>query len=348
MKRITALLLTAAFVMSAFVGCNSNSNSTNSESTTNSEIVATEANAGETKTVYVIVKVLGNQYWSILQAGAEKAGKDLGINVVIQGTASEAEVEKQVELLQNAVSAQADAIIIAPLDTRALDRPIAEAHASGIPVILVDTIIASDNYSAALMTDNVVAGEEAAKQLLTQLIEAGTLETEEAQVAIQIGSAGSQTIIDRVKGFNEYWDANAPEAWVVMNDDVKVNDGDITKAVAFAQDFITTYPNLKAVFGPNNGSTVGFVKGLTEANRTDIAMVGFDFSPEIESMMREGSYNVSSVVQRQYFMGYNGVEIALELINGGSVSEKTVDTGVMLVTADNVDSPEVQEIINPE
>jgi ribose transport system substrate-binding protein len=110
---------------------------------------------------------------------------------------------------------------------------------------------------------------------------------------------------------------------------------------------LTTYPNLKGVFGPNNGSTVGFVTGLTESKRTDIAMVGFDFSSEIETMIRSGEYNVASVVQRQYYMGYDGVKNALDLANGKTISEKTIDTGVVIVDKDNVDTPDVQSIINP-
>lgn len=305
------------------------------------------ADATGEKTIYVIVKVLGNQYWSVLQAGAEKAGKDLGCNVVVVGTALESDIEGQLTLLQNAVSAQADGIVIAPLDSVSLDAPITEAYNSGTPVVLVDTVIKSDNYSAALLTNNVEAGKTAAEEMLRRFKDQGYSETEEAQIAIQVGASGSQTINDRVAGFTEYWTANAPAAWTILSDDIKVNEGDISKAVGFCQDFLTTYPNLKGVFGPNNGSTVGFVTGLTEAKRTDVNMVGFDFSSEIETMIRSGEYNVSSVVQRQFNMGYDGVKTALELSNGGTVSEKTIDTGVILVDKDNVDSEEIQSIINP-
>lgn len=76
-------------------------------------------------------------------------------------------------------------------------------------------------------------------------------------------------------------------------------------------------------------------------------MVGFDFSAEIETMIRSGEYDVASVVQRQYFMGYDGVKEALELSNGGTAAEKTVDTGVILVDSENVDSADVQAVINP-
>lgn len=316
-------------------------------STAASTASSTAAASADGKTIYVIVKVLGNQYWSVLQAGAEQAGKDLGCNVVVVGTALESDIEGQLTLLQNAVSAQADGIVIAPLDSVSLDAPITEAYNSGTPVVLVDTIIKSDNYSAALMTNNVEAGKTAAEEMLRRLKERGVSETEEAAIAIQIGSTGSQTITDRVNGFKEEWAANAPAAWTILDNDIKVNDGDISKAVGFCQDFLTTYPNIKGMFGPNNGSTVGFVTGLTEAKRTDVTMIGFDFSSEIETMIRSGEYDVASVVQRQYYMGYDGVKTALDLSNGGTVAEKTIDTGVLLVSSDNVDDADVQEIINP-
>lgn len=210
MKKLTALLLAAAMLAATLTGCGkeaSNASTASGSSAATSE-AKTDTNKEE-KTIYVIVKVLGNQYWSVLQAGAEQAGKDLGCNVVVVGTALESDIEGQLTLLQNAVSAQADGIVIAPLDSVSLDAPITEAYNSGIPVVLVDTVIKSDNYSAAYLTDNVEAGRTAAGELLERLKESGLSESETAQVAIQVGSTGSQTINDRVKGFNEYWDANA-------------------------------------------------------------------------------------------------------------------------------------------
>lgn len=346
MKKAVALLLSLILAVASLVGCSSST--TTKDKTDDTKNESTTDASGEEKTIYVIVKVLGNQYWSVLQAGAEQAGKDLGCKVVVVGTALESDIEGQLTLLQNAVSSQADGVVIAPLDSVSLDAPITEAYNSGTPVVLVDTVIDSDNYSAALLTNNVEAGKTAAEELIRKMKEAGVTETEEAQVAIQVGSTGSQTINNRVQGFNEYWEANAPKTWTVLKDDIKVNDGDISKAVGFCQDFLTTYPKLKGVFGPNNGSTVGFVTGLTESKRTDVSMVGFDFSSEIETMIRSGEYNVSSVVQRQYFMGYQGVEAALKLAKGETISEKTIDTGVILVDKTNVDDEEIQSIINPK
>lgn len=299
----------------------------------------------EGKTIYLIEKVIGNQYWSVLEAGAVQAGKDLGCTVVVQGVGAESDIEGQIKLLQDAVSAHADAIVIGPVDSVSLANPVREAYESGIPVVLVDTTVRGDAFSAELMTNNVAAGTMAAEEMVKNLIKLGVKPEDEIVIAIQVGSAGSQTIIDRLRGFNAYWDENAPKAWKVLNEDIKVNEGDVSKAVGFCQDFLTAYPNLKGVFGPNNGSTVGFVTGLTEAGRTDIAMVGFDFSKEIENMILGGKFIVSSVVQRQYFMGYDGVKTALALANGETIEQKSIDTGVALVNADNIGTPEVNAVV---
>lgn len=337
MKKLTALLLALAMVF-ALAACGK-------EETSVEEKKETVTESTEKKTIYVIVKVLGNQYWSVVEAGARKAADDLGCEVVIVGTAAESEVEKQVALLQDAVSAQADAIVVAPLDRKAMATPISEQFQSGIPMILIDSTVDTEDYSAAYLTDNITAGKMAAEALIAKIKDAGTSEETEGVIAITIGSTGSQAIIDRNEGFKQYWDANAPTAWTVLWDEVKVNDGDSQKALTFGQDFITAYPNLIGLFAPNNGSTVGFVKALEESGRTDIAMVGFDFSAEMEAIVRNADYHVATMLQRQYFMGYDGVAMALELANGGTVTEKNVDTGVMVVDNANVDSEEVQNVI---
>lgn len=343
MKKIISLLLLAGMTLSVAACGTKTETPVETKTETGTETPATE----DEMTVYFLTKILGNQYWAVVEEGAKKAAEELGVKLVVTGLAAESEVEKQVQQLQDAVSAPADAIVVGPTDSTAMANPVSDAFKSGIPVVIVDTMINTEDYSAALMTNNVEAGKTAAETMIAKLKAKGIKETEVAEIAIQIGSSGSQTIIDRLKGFNEYWTANAPAAWKVLNDDVKVNDGDITKATGFAQDFLTAYPNLKGVFGPNNGSTVGFVTGLTEANRTDISFVGFDFSTEIEQMIRKDTFDVSTIVQKQYLMGYEGVKTAVALAKGETVAEKLIDTGVLVVDMKNIDAAETQEIINP-
>lgn len=336
MKKAIAILLCTVMTL-GLVACGSKAPATTD----------TAAGKNNEKTIYFLTKILGNQYWSVVEQGAKDAAAELGVKLVVTGLGSEAEIEKQVQQLQDAVSAKAAAICIGPVDSTAMANPVTDAYNSNIPVVIVDTMIKGENYSAALMTNNVEAGKTAAKEMLARLKKAGVVETAKAQVAIQIGNSGSQTIIDRLKGFNEYWNANAPKTWEVLNKDIKVNDGDITKAVGFTQDFLTTYPDLKGVFGANNGSTVGFVTGLKEAKRTDVVMVGFDFSKEMESMIRDGKFEVATILQKQYKMGYDGVKTAVDLANGKKPAQKQIDTGVQVVDKVNIDNAEVKAVINP-
>ena len=307
--------------------------------------VAAQAEAAATaapqKNIAVIIKGLGNAYWAILQAGATKASEDLGCNVTIQGIPNEVDIEQQLSMLQNAVSAKADAIVIAVADSQAEANAVSEAYLSGIPIVMVDTKALTEDYSAALLTDNVKAGQMAAEELLKKMA-LKVAATDTAEVAMQIGSTGSQTIKLRMEGFQAYWAEHAPATWTLLTNDIKVNDGDISKAIQFGHDFLTAYPNLKGFFSPNNGSTVGFATALKEAERTDMTMVGFDFSKEMEAIIRDANYNVSTMLQRQYQMGYDGVRIALELANGGTVEAKDIDTGVMAVDINNVDSDAVK------
>lgn len=300
--------------------------------------------------ICLIVKVIDDPYWKVLVQGAKDMAAELGIlpkNLIIVGIAYESEVEKQIELLQNAVLANMDAIIVAPTNSTSMAGDVSRAFKSGIPVICVDTKINTEDYTAALMTNNVEAGKAAAKEMIKRWKENGISETEEAQVAIQVGSAASQTIIDRLDGFIDYWNANAPGAWEILTEDIKVNDGDIAKALVFAEEYLTTYPDLRGFFGSNSESTAAFCTAMEESNRTDITIVGFDFSPEMADMVEVGEFSACAIAQNQYFMGYESVKLAVDAAQGKPIAKKNIDIDILVIDKKNVGTKEVQAIINP-
>lgn len=351
MKKYLSIILAAFLLVGTMVACGNQpaSSAAPSAPVSVAEPQGTDGDVKDAKDLKVVYvsKLLGNQYMSVIQQGVEDAVKELGIvDYTMTGTANDSEVEKQMQLLQDAASTNPDVILFCPTDSTAMQKPVQEIVDSGIPVILIDTIIDGDGYTAALLTNNFEAGKLCAETMIDLLKKSGQSESEEALVGIQIPTTGSQTVMDRVKGFNEYWEANAPEAWKVLNDDVKVTDGDISKAIGFTQDFITTYPNLKAFFGPANSSTVGFATGLKESGRKDLILLGFDYSNEIADLIENSDLNVSTVLQRQYFMGYEGIKLAVDVAQGKAPAEKVVDTGVMVVNKENLMEPDVQAIVN--
>lgn len=297
------------------------------------------------KNIYLIVKNLDSSYWQVVINGAKQGGIDFDCNVYYSGSYTENDWKSQERLLDEARSAGADAVIMAPNDSVMLAEKIDEVYSDGIKMILVDTIANTKSYDICYMTDNLIAGQKAAEEMLTRFKERGIPETEEAEVAIQVGARSSQTISERLAGFLQYWTENAPPDWTVVKD-IRCNEGDAEVAVDIAEDLIEDHrKKIKGVFGTNNGSTAGFAKVVMKKGLTDITVVGFDYSEDMAKLIASEEYDASTMLQRQYQMSYIGVEKAMKLINGDTVEEKFVDTGVMVVNEDTINDPEVQELL---
>lgn len=295
------------------------------------------------RNIYLIVKNLDSSYWKVMIDGAKDGGEDFDCNVYFSGTYVETDWEEQERLLDAAADAGADAILLAPDDSVELSGKIDEIYHKGIHIVLLDTIANTENYDVCYMTDNLMAGQQAAEEMISQLKKSGVAENSSIQVGLQVGAVSSQTINERLAGFSQYWSRNAPEAWEVIPD-IKCNDGYADKAVECAEELLR-YPNLKGVFGTNNGSTIGFAQVIREHERKDIVVVGFDYSEEIAALINDDEYMASTILQKQYYMSYTGVETALKLIDGEKMSVKFSDMGVIVVNKDTIDQAEVQETL---
>jgi len=296
------------------------------------------------KNIYLIVKSLGTSYWDVVISGAEAAGNDFDCNVWYGGTYSETDWEYQVDLLNDCIQNHADAVLLSPDDSVMLAPEIAAVYSQGIPVILIDTIANTDSYDLCYMTDNLIAGQNAAEAMLSLLRDRGFQENDAVRIGIMVGSVASQTINERLAGFFQFWTQNAPENWEIITDIVSY-DGNTKLADELADEMLKKYPQINGVYGTNNGPTAGFAKILKEQNRTDICIVGFDYSKEIAELINTPDFSAATMLQRQFDMSYEGVHSALSLINGEKSSIKFIDTGVVTVTSESLALPEVQEVI---
>lgn len=342
MKRIAAIFISFVLCLS-LAGCKKSADAGQSAKPAPDFAPLTEIVEGR-KNVYLIVKIIENSsYWDVIIDGARDGGSDLDCNVYYSGSYVETDWESHERLLDEAAAAGADAVILAPDDSVNLSRKIDELYDRGIPIVLIDTIANTDSYDVCYMTDNLMAGQKAAEEMISLLKKDGASDSESIQVGIQVGSTSSLTIIERLAGFFQYWSKNAPPSWEIISD-IKCNEGSVDKAVKCAEELLE-YPDLKGVFGPNNGSTVGFARVIGERGRKDIAVVGFDYSEEIAALIDNDEYVVSTMLQKQYDMGYTGVESALALIAGEKITEKFSDTGIVVVNKDTIEQAEVQEAL---
>jgi len=299
---------------------------------------AATAGAAGGKKVDVIIKASDSEFWQSMLAGAAKAGKDYGLKVSLFGPTSETDVNQQVQLVENAISRGADAVVVAPNSSDALNNVIDRARKGGIKVVVADTAIttAQDGF---IGTDNVKAAEQAGARMCQLAKDAGN-ETGDVMIASSV--AGVQVLKDRDAGFRAGLKA-CPGLKVGV---VRYNNNDLNTAASQVNDALTANPNLVGVFAANNTSGNGAARAIKDNNAADrIPVVAFDTDPQENAALADGSID-ALVVQNPYFFGYQGVmEAAMATV--GNVPPRKLDPGAVLADKANMGTAEVKQLLTP-
>jgi ribose transport system substrate-binding protein len=291
-------------------------------------------------TIPIIVKDTTSFFWQIVLAGARKAGKELNVTVPELGAQSESDINGQISILENAVSGKPAAIVIAPTQFAALGKPIDEA-AKKVKIIGIDSPADSKAFTSFLTTDNVQAGRVAADGL------AAAIEAKygkpEGEIALITSIPGVGSLDARGKGFKEQIQAKYPGLKLIAD---KFADGMATTGLNMMTDLITASPNLRGVFTSNLIMTQGAGQAIAENKVGDtIKVVGFDSDDKLVKLLADG-YLAALVVQDPFRMGYDGIKTALAASKGEKVPEN-VDTGVNLITKENMNSERSKELLTP-
>jgi ribose transport system substrate-binding protein len=292
----------------------------------------------------VIVKDSTSSYWQSVLAGARKAGQDLGAEVVGLGARSETDAGAQIALLRNAVAAKPAAVVIAPAQFAALGKPIDEA-AKNVKIVAIDSPADSQAMTALLATDNANAGRMAADAIATAIKR--SYADAEGDVAIIAGAPGVAALEERAKGFAEQLAASYGAFDIVAH---AVADGEAASGAKIMAGLIAGHPELRGVFASDLAMTQGAAQVLAETpNNTTgdkINLIGFGADPSVVKFLQDGAI-AALVVPDPFRMGYDGVKTALAAARGEHVPAR-IDTGVVLVTKANLNSPRAQELLNPK
>lgn len=336
---ITSLLITILIVSFLLSGCSNISKYAKSKS-------ETETAAGESavvdytciskpkseKKIYVILKNYHGDYWKKVIEGIEQAAKEIDAAVYLGGIDNETDIDGQISLMEKAAKEGADGILLAPANSNSLVDSCEKVRKKKIPVVLIDSSINSTEFDACYMTDNIDAGEMAAKEMLSMLHDAGNSPQKPLEVGILLSSDTSQAMVNRVSGFLDYWTKYAPTEWEIAKD-IALNGGDVKSRVGCSK-IIEKNENIKGIYGCNNTSTVGIAKTLTKEKRTDVVLVGFDMAEETKQFIKDSDYRGVSLMQKQDQMGYLGMGTLDSLINGKESEQKYFDTGVIMIDSD--------------
>jgi len=336
MLRHTLLILTVATLV-VLAGCPKPTETTTPvappEASAKTE---TTPAAGETYTIAVVPKGMAYSFWKIVKAGADAAGQEFGAKIEWKGPDQETDVARQKAIIENFITAKVDAIVMAACDSKALIDKVQQARTAGIPVITIDSGIDSNDALSFVATDNVKGAREGTEKLIE-------LVGGEGEIGCIPFIKGAATSDMREQGFDEAVKAN-PKAKAVKP---LYSEGDAAKAMKAAENMMTSNPNLRGIFAANEPGAIGAAQAIKQRGKAgEIKLVAFDAADAEINALKEGVIQ-ALVVQDPFKMGYDGVRLAIDAIQGKEIEDR-VDTGVTLVTMDNFDDPEVQKLLFPK
>lgn len=275
-----------------------------------------------------------NDFWKALILGTKMAAKEYNADIEIKAPAEENDIERQNELLKEAISEEPDAILFSPSSFTESNDLLKEAKEKGIRISFIDSYTEEKVQDLTVATDNLEAGEKLGKF-------AATLLGPDDQIAIVAHVKGVSTAVEREEGFRKGLGDLAQNIVEVV-----YCDSQYEKSRKLTQELMEKYPNLKMVAGMNEYSSVGAARAVKAAGAKDrIQVVGVDSSQEAVQLMENGVFK-GLVVQKAFKMGYIGVKETILMLRGKSY-EKDVNSGCELVTPDNMYDSEIEKLLFP-
>jgi ribose transport system substrate-binding protein len=299
--------------------------------------------AGKTITIAVIPKGTSHTFWKAIHAGAVKASRELEVEIIWKGPAREDDRDAQIAEVENFVSRGVSGIVLAPTDDKALRLPVSEAMRSGIPVVIIDSGLDSEEYVSFVATDNYKGGRLAGERLVSRLGGKG-------RVILLRYMEGSASTMERERGFLDVMTENPDMAVVSSN---QYAGATAETAYQASENLLARFKSqdgaldVDGIYTPNESSSFGMLRALQDAGLAGkVVLVGFDASEQMVRALEAGEFD-ALVLQDPVNMAYLGVKTMVSHLRGEPV-ENRIDTGVALVTRDNMNEPAMAELLRPD
>lgn len=303
--------------------------------------------------IAVIPKGLTHEFWQSIQRGADRAGDDLkaqglAVEVLWDGPMKESEISEQIGIIERNANRGVSGLVLAPQHSGQMVRPVEEAQRKNIPTVVIDSALDREDLVVKYVaTDNYKGGQLAAKHLLQLLEKDGKKTPRLVLLRYQVGSESTE---QREKGFLDVV-TRTPGAKVVSED---VYAGATVETAAQAVGPLLTRltkDGFDGIFAVNESSATGLLNSMRSLGMNrQVRFMAFDSSEPLRQAIQEGDVD-GTIVQDPYKMGYLGVWMMVQHLEGYNVSpdgKKEYGTGEVVVTKENLDSPEVQGLFNPE
>jgi len=329
--RIIALVAVAA--VSAFIGCKQK----------------TEQDSAKKYQIAVIPKGTTHVFWKSIHAGALKAEQELkaaglDVEVIWKGPLKEDDRESQIRVVEDFVTRGVNGIVLAPLDDAALRMPVKDAVSNGIPVVIIDSDLKSEDYVSFVATDNYLGGRKGGQRLAEILGGKG-------KVIMLRYQEGSASTMNREQGFLDVLKEKYPNIEVVSANQY---GGATTESAYQASENLlaplrTADGGLKidGIFCPNESTAFAMLRALQDSGLAGkVKYVGFDSSDRLVQGLRNGQIH-GLVLQDPINMGYLGVKTIVAHLRGEEV-QKRIDTGSEVATPENMNDPKMKNLLEPD
>jgi ribose transport system substrate-binding protein len=296
--------------------------------------ISRKGKQGSRRQIAVIPKGITHIFWESIRSGAEKAGQEAGVKIFWNGPEREGNREMQIQIIEDFITQKVSGFVLAPIDNKALVPSVEKIYARGIPCVIIDSGIDTDKYVSFVATDNYKGGVIAAKRM-------GEILNGRGKIVVVKYAPGSASTMQREEGFINTIAKEFPEIEIV---DTKYGMDTVETALQAAEDLLTKNAELDGLFACNESTSVGALRALQSQGRAGkMKMIGFDAGGLLLEGVRSGVVD-SLVVQNPYKMGYEGVRALIATLDGQKV-QRRVDTGVTLVTKENLETPEMQLLL---
>jgi len=286
-------------------------------------------------TIAVIPKGRSHLFWRSVNAGAAKAARENGVEIIWNGPTSETDYAGQIQIVEAMINRHVDAIVLAPIDKTAMIGVVDRAAREKIPVVIFDSPVDTENFVSQVATDNYAAGRMAGERM-------GLLLSGKGKIAIVAVQPGAASTMAREQGFE---DAVKEKFSGIEILDKRYGMADFAKSLAVTENMLTAHPKLDALFASNESSTVGAAQALKQ-RQSKVKLVGFDWSPGLLDDLRAGVID-SLVAQHPFMMGEKSVQAAVAKLKGQEVT-KIDNIAPRLLLKENLDTPEVKAQVTPD
>lgn len=292
----------------------------------------TSGHAGGTPSIAFIQGVIGDNFYISMECGVRAAADEFGADVSVQGP-QKWDPALQQPVLTSVMATSPDALLIAPNDISAMQRPLEEA-AKDSKVVLVDTSVEDPSFAVSVISSDNIGGGAAAFEALQGLIPDG------GKVLVIDNQPGISTTDARVKGFEDAVAKDSKFEYV----GVQFAKNQPAEAANIVTATLAAHPDLKGVFATNIFSAEGAATGIQQAGVAgEVQVVGFDAGPAQVAALEDGTVQ-AIIAQQPYDIGYQGVQQALAALNGDTTTSE-IQTGFTIVTMDNLNTEEGQKAL---